>query len=50
LCLEPLSYAAEESAQGDNDAPGSDVKILLLPTNEELKIARETRKLLESKG
>jgi acetate kinase len=35
---------------GEISMPGSDVKVLVIPTNEELKIARETMKLLESKG
>jgi acetate kinase len=35
---------------GEISTPGSEVKVLVIPTNEELKIARETMKLLESKG
>jgi acetate kinase len=35
---------------GEISMPGSDVKVRVIPTNEELKIARETMKLLESKG
>ena len=29
--------------------PGSEVKVLVIPTNEELKIARETKRVIESK-
>ena len=30
-------------------SPGSEVKVLVIPTNEELKIARETKRVIESK-
>ena len=35
---------------GEISTPGSDVKVLVIPTNEELKIAQETMRLLERRG
>lgn len=45
--LDPDRNAHPPSAECDVAAPGSAVRILVLPTNEELVVARETRRLLE---
>ena len=58
LCCEGLSRLGIEIDQRRNcssgngtkriNVPGAEVKILVVPTNEALKIAQETRKIIES--
>ncbi|HEY8443263.1 MAG TPA: acetate kinase [Clostridia bacterium] len=43
-----MNYKAERGKLTDLSAPGSKVKILLVPTNEELVIARETQALVKN--
>jgi len=45
--LDPEKNAATVAAEGVISAADSPVKIMVLPTNEELVVAREVRRLLE---
>jgi acetate kinase len=47
IILEPEKNLATHGVEAVISAPASRVKILVLPTNEELVVARETRRLLE---
>ena len=42
--------AAPGSGNREINAPNSEVKVLVIPTNEELKIARETKEAIEAHG
>jgi acetate kinase len=42
--------AATRGVEADLGAPDSEVRILVIPTNEELVVAREVRRHLESTG
>jgi acetate kinase len=46
LALDADRNAAVRAVEGDLSAPGSRVRILVIPTNEELVVARETRRLV----
>ena len=46
IVLDAGSNAAVRAVEGDLSAPGSRVRILVIPTNEELVVARETRRLV----
>jgi acetate kinase len=46
IVLDPVKNAAVKGAEGDISAPESRVKLLVIPTNEELVVAREVRRLL----
>jgi acetate kinase len=48
LVLDPEKNAATRATEGVISAPNSRVKVMVIPTNEELVVARETRRLLES--
>ncbi|MFM1768137.1 MAG: hypothetical protein RJA22_666 [Verrucomicrobiota bacterium] len=48
IVLDPARNEAARATEADLAAPGSRVRILVIPTNEELVVARETRRLLEA--
>ncbi|HAM72000.1 MAG TPA: acetate kinase [Verrucomicrobiales bacterium] len=48
--LDPAANAALRATEGVISSPGSRVRVLVIPTNEELVVARETRRLLEKGG
>ncbi len=50
LRLDPDANARARAAEAVISAPDSQVKVLVIPTNEELVVAREARRLLEAKG
>jgi acetate kinase len=47
IVLDPVQNAATRASEGVISAPSSRVRLLVIPTNEELVVARETRRLLE---
>ena len=49
IVLDPVKNNATRAAEADISASQSRVKIMVIPTNEELVVARETRRFLESK-
>ena len=49
IVLDPAKNAAATGREAEISAPGSRVKIFIIPANEELVVARETRRLLESR-
>src|SRR5262249_46351154 len=48
--LDAEKNAATRATEGVISTPTSRVKVMVIPTNEELVVARETRRLLESGG
>jgi len=50
LELDPLRNQAPKDHQGEISAAGSPIKVYVIPTNEELEIARQTAKVVESSG
>jgi acetate kinase len=48
--LDPRLNTAASSGERDLSASGSKVRILVIPTNEERVVARETRRLIEKQG
>jgi acetate kinase len=50
IVLDPARNAAAKGVEADLSAPGSRVKILVIPTNEELVVAREVKRFLEKSG
>lgn len=46
IVLDPGANEALRATEGVISAPGSRVKVMVIPTNEELVVARETRRLL----
>ena len=50
IVLDPALNQATKSKEAVISAANSRVKVLVVPTNEELVVARETRRLLETKG
>jgi acetate kinase len=49
ITLDPEKNNATRATEAVISAPGSRVKIMVIPTNEELVVARETRRFLENK-
>ena len=49
IVLDPAKNAALRATEGVISADSSRVKVLVIPTNEELVVARESRRLLEGK-
>jgi acetate kinase len=49
IALDPEKNNSTRATEAMIGAPGSRVKIMVIPTNEELVVARETRRFLESK-
>jgi len=47
--LDPAANEKLRATEGFISAPQSRVKVLVIPTNEELVVAREARRLLERK-
>jgi acetate kinase len=47
--LDPAANAALKATEGMISAPDSPVKVLVIPTNEELVVAREVRRFLDNK-
>jgi acetate kinase len=50
IVLDPEKNRATRAAEADVSAPGSRVKILVIPTNEELVVAREVKRFLQNAG
>ena len=50
IALDTQKNAALNHSKGEISKPESKVKILIIPTNEELEIARETMEVLNSRG
>lgn len=48
LEIDPERNASAEGGIREINSPGSDVKILVIPTNEELRIAQETKRVIEN--
>jgi acetate kinase len=46
LVLDPAANAATRAKEADLSAPTSRAKVLVIPTNEELVVAREAHRLL----
>jgi len=49
IVLDPEKNSSARASEAVISAPGSRVKVMVIPTNEELVVARETRRFLESK-
>src|SRR5207248_6210237 len=47
VVLDPAANAQAKAAEAVISAPGSRVKIMTIPTNEELVVAREVKRFLE---
>lgn len=47
--LDPAANAAANDGEREISAPGSKVRVLVIPTNEERVVARETQRLIEHK-
>jgi acetate kinase len=47
LALDPEKNCAAKATEGIISAPGSGVKVMVIPTNEELVVAREVKRFLE---
>jgi acetate kinase len=50
IAIDPERNAAAAGNEAEISAPGSRVRVFVIPANEELVVARETRRLLESRG
>jgi acetate kinase len=50
IVLDPERNASLRATEGVISSPASRVQVLVIPTNEELVVARETRRLLQSAG
>jgi len=50
LQLDSARNDTHAGVEGEISTPGSPVKILVVPTNEELVIARETREVIQAYG
>ena len=50
VMLDAEKNNATKGTEATVSAPGSRVKVVVIPTNEELVVARETKRLLESEG
>jgi acetate kinase len=48
ITLDAEKNKATKGTEATVSAPGSRVKVMVIPTNEELVVARETKRLLES--
>lgn len=48
IALDVERNAATQAVEADLTAPGAPVKVLVIPTNEELVVAREVKRLLEA--
>jgi acetate kinase len=49
IVVDPAANQEVRGCEGTISAPASKVKVLVIPTNEELVVARETRRVLEAK-
>lgn len=48
IVLDPAANSGTKAQEGVISAPGSRVKVMVIPTNEELVVAREVRRFLEA--
>ncbi|MDB6023447.1 MAG: Acetate kinase, partial [Pedosphaera sp.] len=50
IVLDPAANAKTRAQEAVISAANSRVKVMVIPTNEELVVARETKRLLENEG
>ena len=50
IIIDPKLNQMAEKSEREISAPDSQVKILVIPTNEELRIAQETKRVIENRS